>query len=49
MPMKNPNHPGEIIRTCLDELGVNITDGASVLGIPPALLRLIDPEGHWDS
>ena len=32
MPMKNPNHPGDIIRDCLDELGVNVTEGAKALG-----------------
>ena len=24
MPMKNPNHPGDLIRDCLEELGVNV-------------------------
>ena len=31
MPMKNPNHPGDIIRECLDELDVNVTEGAKLL------------------
>jgi addiction module HigA family antidote len=38
MPMKNPNHPGDIIRDCLDELGVNVTDGAKALGVTRAAL-----------
>ena len=43
MPMKNPNHPGDIIRDCLDELGVNVTDGAKALGVTrSALSRLIN-------
>ena len=43
MPMKNPNHPGDLIRDCLDELGVNVTDGAQALGVSRAALsRLIN-------
>src|SRR5580693_2506947 len=43
MPMKNPNHPGELIRDCLDELGVNVTEGAKALGVTrSALSRLIN-------
>jgi antitoxin HigA-1 len=43
MPMKNPNHPGDIIRSCLDELGVNVTEGARALGVTRAALsRLIN-------
>ena len=43
MPMKNPNHPGEIIRDCLDELGVSVTEGAKALGVTRAALsRLIN-------
>ena len=38
MQMKNPNHPGDIIRDCLDELGVNVTDGAKALGVTRAAL-----------
>ena len=36
MPMKNPNHPGDIIRDCLDELGVNVTEGAKASGVTRA-------------
>src|SRR3984957_7172060 len=43
MPMKNPNHPGDLIRDCLDELGVSVTDGAKALGMTrTALSRLIN-------
>jgi addiction module HigA family antidote len=43
MPMKNPNHPGDIIRDCLDELGVNVMEGAKALGVTrTALSRLIN-------
>lgn len=43
MPMKNPNHPGDIIRDCLEELGVNVTDGAKALGVTrSALSRVIN-------
>ena len=41
--MKNPNHPGDIIRDCLDELGVNVTEGAKALGVTrTALSRVIN-------
>ena len=41
MPMKTPKHPGNIIRECLDELGVNVTDGAKALGVTRAALSRI--------
>ena len=41
MPMKNPNHPGDIIRDCLDELGVNVTDSAKALGVTRAALSRV--------
>ncbi|MGC9946818.1 MAG: HigA family addiction module antitoxin [Bryobacteraceae bacterium] len=41
--MKNPNHPGDMIRDCLEELGVNVTDAAKALGVTrTALSRLIN-------
>ena len=41
--MKNPNHPGDLIRDCLDELGVNVTESAKALGVTrSALSRLIN-------
>lgn len=34
MPMKNPVHPGHIVRhDCLEPLGLSITAGAKVLGV----------------
>ncbi|HEY1757210.1 MAG TPA: HigA family addiction module antitoxin [Bryobacteraceae bacterium] len=34
MPMKNPVHPGEIVRhECLDPLGLSVTEGAKILGV----------------
>ena len=41
MPMKNPNHPGDIIRDCHDELGVNVTEGAKALGVTRAALSRV--------
>jgi antitoxin HigA-1 len=41
MPMKNPNHPGDIIRDCLDELGVSVTDAAKALGVTRAALSRV--------
>ena len=32
--MKNPAHPGRIVRSaCLEPLGLSVTDGAKVLGV----------------
>lgn len=34
MPMKNPVHPGQIVRhDCLEALGLSVTEGAKVLRI----------------
>jgi len=34
MPMKNPAHPGRIVKNaCLEPLGLSVTDGAEVLGV----------------
>ena len=34
MPMKNPAHPGRIVRSaCLEPLGLSVTEGAKILGI----------------
>jgi len=34
MPMHNPPHPGEHVRlTCLEPLGLSVTDGAKALGV----------------
>ena len=43
MPMKKPNHPGDLIRDCLDELKVSVTDAAKALGVTRATLsRLLN-------
>ncbi|PON16425.1 addiction module antidote protein, HigA family [Candidatus Entotheonella serta] len=34
MPMKNPPHPGRLIRdACLEPLGLSVTDAAQILGV----------------
>ena len=34
MPMKNPPHPGRIVRQeCPEALGLSVTDGAKALGV----------------
>jgi antitoxin HigA-1 len=33
MLMKNPNHPGELIKSDIDELGLSLVDAAKGLGI----------------
>ena len=33
MTMKNPSHPGELVKANLDELGMSIADAAKALGI----------------
>ena len=34
MPMKNPPHPGRIVRQeCLEPLGLTVTEAAKVLGV----------------
>ncbi len=34
MPMKNPPHPGSIVRQdCLEPLGLSVTAGAKILGV----------------
>ena len=42
MPMKNPAHPGRIVRyDCLEPLGLSITEGAEVLGVSRQTLNNI--------
>ncbi len=34
MPMKNPAHPGRVVRNaCLEPLGLSVTQGAETLGV----------------
>ncbi len=44
MPMKNPPHPGRLVRSaCLEAVGLTVTDGAKVLGVSrPTLSSLIN-------
>jgi addiction module HigA family antidote len=44
MPMKNPPHPGRIVRQeCIEPLGLTVTDGAKALGVSRnALSELIN-------
>jgi len=39
--MKNPNHPGDIIRDCLEALNVTVTEGAKALGVTRSALSRI--------
>ena len=44
MPMKDPPHPGKVVRlSCLEPLGLTVTDGAKVLGVSrQALSNLVN-------
>ncbi len=44
MPMKNPPHPGKVVRvSCLEPLGLNVTEGARALGVSrQALSNLVN-------
>ncbi len=44
MSMKNPSHPGKVVRvSCLEPLGLNVTEGAKVLGVSrQALSNLVN-------
>ncbi len=42
MAMKNPAHPGRIVKNaCLEPLGLSVTDGAKVLGVSRQTLTKI--------
>lgn len=42
MPMKNPPHPGRIVRhDCLEPLGLSVTEAARVLGVSRQALNNI--------
>ena len=41
MPMKDPCHPGEIVRECLDDLKLKVTDGAAALGVTRTTLSRV--------
>ncbi len=44
MPMKNPPHPGRLVKSaCLETVGLTVTEGAKVLGVSrPTLSSLIN-------
>ncbi len=44
MPMKNPPHPGSLVKgACLETVGLTASSGAKVLGVSrPTLLSLIN-------
>ena len=44
MPMKNPPRPGKVVRvSCLEPLGLNVTEGAKILGVSrQALSNLVN-------
>ena len=45
MTMKNPPHPGGVVKDCIEDLGLSVTDAAKVLGVTrPTLSRVIN--GH---
>ncbi len=47
MTMKNPSHPGEIIRECLEGTKLNVTEGAEALGVTRATLsRLLNAKSN---
>ena len=42
MPMKNPAHPGRIVRSaCLEPLGLSVTEGTKILGVTRQTLTKI--------
>lgn len=43
MAMKNPPHPGGIVKDCIEELGLSVTDAAKILHVTrPTLSRVIN-------
>jgi addiction module HigA family antidote len=39
--MKNPSHPGEIVRECLEGLQLSVTEGAAALGVTRTTLSRV--------
>jgi antitoxin HigA-1 len=45
MPMQNPPHPGGVIRDCIEDLGLSVTEASVILDVTrPTLSRVIN--GH---
>ena len=43
MPMKNPPHPGGVVKDCVEDLELSVTEAASILGVArPSLSRIIN-------
>jgi addiction module HigA family antidote len=43
MPMKNPVHPGAIVKSSLEELGLSVTDAATALGVTrPTISKIVN-------
>lgn len=43
MAMKNPLHPGSIVKGCIEDLNLTVTDAAKVLGVTrPTISKLIN-------
>jgi len=43
MAMKNPPHPGGIVKDCIEDLGLSVTDAAKILDVTrPTLSRIIN-------
>lgn len=43
MAMKAPVHPGRIVKGCLDDLELSVTDAAKVLGVTrPTISKLVN-------
>lgn len=51
MPMKNPPHPGKVVRvSCLEPLSLSVTEGAKVLGVSrQALSNLVNGRARVSS
>lgn len=48
MTMKNPRHPGRSIRsTCLEPLGLSISEGGKILGVTRQALNNGNTEETW--
>jgi antitoxin HigA-1 len=41
MPMKNPCHPGDVVATCLEELGLSVAEAAKGLGVTRQALHRV--------
>ena len=51
MPMKNPPHPGKVVRvSCLEPLDLSVTEGAKALGVSrQALSNLVNGRARISS